>query len=284
MGCNYMRLTRYLLSIVAMLCFLPSSHACPKIGRLPDFNCDGVATIVVIGDSLVFGIGDSKNNNSGGYILRAQTSLSEGRIVNQGVPGLRTTAMIRALVRAFAKVESSQTAKDLIGADLVVFDIGRNDFWLKEPASKTLRNIKRARLIIDGEVKKASGFAPLTTTAVLMFPNRGSQGPWIKELNALIVASSAADHPADLRLDTVSKRLLSSDNIHPTPKGYTAMAKVFVDYLLTEYPKHVSTLRLDQDDDGLYDIFEQIRYGTDPKMADTDGDGIKDGADSTPVG
>lgn len=279
-----MKLSRCLLSILAAWCSLSNSYACPKVGRLPDFNCDGVATVVVIGDSLVYGIGDSKNDNSGGYILRAQASLHEATIVNQGVPGLRTVPMIRSLNRAFAKGESSQTAKNLIAADLVVFDVGRNDFWLKEPASKTLRNIKRARAIIEREVEKASGFAPLVTTAVLMFPNRGSQGPWIKELDGLIEDSSSSEHPADLRFDTVSKRLLSSDNIHPTPKGYAAMAKVFVDYLLSEYPKHAAILRLDKDEDGLYDIFEGVRYGTDPKNPDSDGDGIKDGSDPTPVG
>lgn len=279
-----MKLSRCLLSILAAWCSLSNSYACPKVGRLPDFNCDGVATVVVIGDSLVYGIGDSKNDNSGGYILRAQASLREATIVNQGVPGLRTGPMIRSLNRAFAKGESSKTAKNLILADLVVLDVGRNDFWLKEPASKTLRNIKRARAIIEREVEKVSGFAPLITTAVLMFPNRGSQGPWIKELDELIENSSSSEHPADLRFDTVSKRLLSSDNIHPTPKGYAAMAKVFVDYLLSEYPKYTSILRLDKDEDGLYDIFEGVRYGTDPNNPDSDGDGIKDGSDPTPVG
>jgi hypothetical protein len=117
-----------------------------------------------------------------------------------------------------------------------------------------------------------------------MSPNRGSQSPWVKELDNLILDSHEAESPADLRFDLVSKRLLQPDNIHPTSKGYAEMAKVFITYLLTKYPEHVSLLREDQDNDGLYDIFEASRFGTDPMNADTDGDGIKDGKDPTPAG
>jgi hypothetical protein len=117
-----------------------------------------------------------------------------------------------------------------------------------------------------------------------MSPNRGSQSPWVKELDGLILKSHQVEFPADLRFDLVSKRLLQPDNIHPTSKGYVAMAKVFIAYLLNEYAEYVSLLREDQDSDGLYDMFEASRYGTDPLNADTDGDGIKDGRDPTPAG
>jgi hypothetical protein len=62
------------------------------------------------------------------------------------------------------------------------------------------------------------------------------------------------------------------------------MAKVFIAYLLKEYAEYAAVLREDQDNDGLYDIFESSRFGTDPTLADTDGDGVKDGRDPTPAG
>jgi hypothetical protein len=54
---------------------------------------------------------------------------------------------------------------------------------------------------------------------------------------------------------------------------------VFVKYLVLRYSKYVQQLRVDADKDGLYDIFESSRFGTDPTNPDTDGDGILDGND-----
>jgi len=260
------------------------AQACPSVGGLPDYNCDGQATVVVLGDSLVSGIGDTKNDNQGGYVIRTQARFPEATIVNQGVPGLRTPTLLKNIRKAFANSETSKLAQDLLSADLVVLDLGRNDRWFFGPPEATLRNLKRLRQSIQSSVTKKGGVAPFVVTAVLMSPNRGSQSPWVKELDELILKSHEPGSPADLRFDLISKRLLQPDNIHPTSKGYASMAKVFIAYLLNEYPEYVALVREDLDDDGLYDEFEASRYGTDPTKADTDGDGIKDGKDPTPAG
>ncbi len=271
-------------SLLLPLILGSSALACPTVGRLADFNCDGKAVVVVIGDSLVFGVGDTKNNNQGGYVLRAQERLPLVDFVNQGVPGLRTLPMITRIRKAFDKGAESPLASKLLEADLVVLDVGRNDRWLFGLPEATLRNIKRARQMITSKVVEQGATAPLVVTSVLMYPNRGSQGPWVKELDELILQSDSDEYPADLRFDQVSKRLLSPDNVHPTSKGYTAMAEVFIKYLLDDYKEHATRLRTDADNDGLYDLFERSKFGTDPTNPDTDGDGIKDGQDETPVG
>jgi len=258
--------------------------ACPTVGKLPDVNCDGKATIVVVGDSLVFGVGDTKNGGKGGYVLRAQEYFPEATILNYGVQGLRTPTLIKQVRKAFINSTASDLARDLIAADLVVLDIGRNDRWFFGLPATTVRNLKRVRAMIQDGVTSTTGTSPLIVTAVLMYPNRGSQGPWVKELDTLIAKLDSAEFPADLRFDTVSKRLLSADNIHPTSKGYTAMATVFQQYLLHDYGRHVAVFRTDADNDGLYDIYEESKFGTDPTNSDTDGDGIKDGVDPSPAG
>jgi lysophospholipase L1-like esterase len=263
---------------------LSVAAACPQVAGLTDYNCDGKAVVVVLGDSLVSGVGDATNDNQGGYVLRTQARFPDATVVNQGVPGLRTLTLLKNLRRAFANALTSKLAQDLLEADLVLLDLGRNDRWNFEPPAATLRNLKRLRQIIQSSVPRNGGVAPLVVTAVLMSPNRGSQSPWVKELDALILKSHAVEYPADLRFDLVSKRLLQPDNIHPTSKGYVAMAKVFIAYLLKEYAEYAAVLREDQDNDGLYDIFEASRFGTDPTLADTDGDGVKDGMDPTPAG
>jgi lysophospholipase L1-like esterase len=214
------------------------AESCPTAGRLPDLNCDGEATIVVIGDSLVFGTGDTKNDNRGGYVLRAQERFPFARIANRGVMGLTSIQVLNRIRKAFKSPDESTLDDDIIAADLVVLDLGRNDRWSFAPPEAALRNIKRARQMITDGVKNLGYQPPLVVTAVLMYPNRGAQGPWVKELNELIIKSGTAEYPADLRFDQVSKRLLSPDNVHPTSKGYDAMANVFVKYLLGAYQEH----------------------------------------------
>ncbi len=230
-------------SFVSSLILSSSALACPLVGRLPDFNCDGRAVVVVIGDSLVYGTGDVKNNNQGGYVLRAQERLPLVEFVNEGVPGLRTLQMITRIRKAFDKGAESPLASSLLRADLVILDLGRNDRWLFGLPEAALRNLKRARQIITTKVTESGYPAPLVVTSVLMYPNRGSQGPWVKELNDLILKSGTAEYPADLRFDQVSKRLLSPDNVHPTSKGYAAMTEVFIRYLLNDYKDHAARLR-----------------------------------------
>jgi lysophospholipase L1-like esterase len=265
-----------LLTRLVLLCLwlvaLQAASACPAVDRLPDFNCDKSAKVVIIGDSLVFGIGDSANDNQGGYVLRTQNRFTASTITGYGVPGLRTATVLKMLRKGFANPADSKLAQDVLAADLVVFDVGRNDRWLFGLPSATLRNLKRARSMIEKTTQREVGSSPLVVTAVLMNPNRGSQGPWVKELSGLILESHTPEHPADLRFDLVSKRLLSGDNIHPTAKGYSALAKVFIAYLLKEYGKYAALLRADGDNDGLYDSFEQARFGTSPTNPDSDGD------------
>jgi lysophospholipase L1-like esterase len=238
----------------------------------------------VIGDSLVTGVGDAVNEGSGGYVLRAQQRFPASIFFNEGTAGLRTTALLKRLKKTFSPGQDSPLKQRLISADLVVIDLGRNDRWFFGPPAQTLRNLKRIRSSIATEVTAATGFAPLIVQAVLMYPNRGSQGPWVKELDDLIYKSHTSTEPADLRFDLVSKRLLNPDNIHPSSKGYVAMAKVFISYLLSNYPRYVAAIRADADNDGLYDDFESSRYGTSPANPDSDGDGLKDGDDPTPAG
>jgi lysophospholipase L1-like esterase len=80
-----------------------SAWGCPAVSRLADLNCDGKATVVVLGDSLVRGIGDTKNSNTGGYIIRTQEKFPGATIYGYGVPGLRTQPLLSTLKNTFAE-------------------------------------------------------------------------------------------------------------------------------------------------------------------------------------
>lgn len=271
-----------LLVLFCALCAPELSHACPLISGLPDYNCDGELHITVVGDSLVHGTGDSKNGGQGGYVLRAQEALPGITMHNFGYPGITTNALTLKVNRAFGKNGGSNLADALVKSDLIVIDVGRNDEWSKTYVETAIA-LKRLRNEIEYDVMEVTSRKPLVVTAVLMITRTIKKAAWITELNRYIAASNSRSTPADLRFDAVPWRLCGPDRIHPTSKGYDRLARNFIRYITRSYPEHVATLRKDRDHDGLYDIFEKSRFGTDPLNPDSDGDGLLDGFDSDPL-
>lgn len=234
---------RALQSLVLLVAFAADVAACPRVANLPDWNCDGAIKVVVVGDSFVAGVGDTAHNNRGGYVLRAQASLPNVTVQNFGVPGLDTVQLLLNLNKAFSGRSYKNLAVALDGADLVILDIGRNDFWSFGPPIQTFRRLKKAVSLIKTKVTSRVGEPPVVVTAVLMLPNRTAQGIWVKELDGYIEKSDSSEAPADLRFDAVQKRLTSSDQLHPTPVGYGVMAAILVRYINSVYPGHVHNLR-----------------------------------------
>jgi lysophospholipase L1-like esterase len=240
----------------SVISLLPSlTEACPKVRGLPDLNCNGEAKVVILGDSLVYGIGDTDNGNKGGYVARTARKFPKATFVNQGLGGRRVTRTIDDLQAAFAGTGDSKMAQNLVESDVIFFDFGRNDWWDRKPALVTWRNLKRCRDIITAHVTKTTGHKPLIITAQMTLANRTGQGTWVAELNTLLAQKATATAPADLRFNALSKRLLG-DQVHPTSQGYHELAKIFSAYLTTTLKKHVSTFRKDGDGDGLYDEYE----------------------------
>jgi GDSL-like Lipase/Acylhydrolase family/Bacterial TSP3 repeat len=264
------------LVVVMAVTMAPQAYACGKVGPITDRNCDGKAVVTILGDSIPAGFGDKVN---GGYVTRIQRSLPTVEFRNFAEPGLKTGPHLLKLTRAFRTPASEPNSlRDaLIEADVVIQDLGRNDRWDFGLPAATYRNLKRAVTIIQKGVAAEQRVKPVVVTAVMMLPNRGSQGPWVKELNELILNGSTEASPSDVRLDLVSKRLLSPDQIHPTAAGYAALASALKKYIVKTLPKHLAKAVSDDDSDGVYDDAESIIFGTDPQLVDTDGDGVSDG-------
>jgi len=217
--------------LLTLFAFNSLSYACDKIKGYEDRNCDGKIQIAFIGDSIVYGIGDKKNK--GGYPLRVAKKLKDFTIVNLGYPGFATQQLLDKLDNAYSE---NATEKELLLAsalnqsDYVIIDLGRNDRWRGTTPKDTFLRLKALRTFITEQVAAASNFSPFIMQAVLLLPNRSAQGPFVKELNSYIFKSSTTLAPANIRFDQVSKRLLQNDQIHPTPKGYDALAKKFLSY------------------------------------------------------
>jgi hypothetical protein len=79
---------------------------------------------------------------------------------------------------------------------------------------------------------------------------------------------------------TANPAEMYSDGIHPAGTGYQSMARLWCEALNAQQGWHC----LDDDADGLVNSLEAT-LGTDPALADSDGDGLVDGADGiVPVG
>jgi lysophospholipase L1-like esterase len=230
----------------------------------------------------VYGVGDVRNNGQGGYVLRIAQKFPDASFDNRGTPGEEARRVIGIIQDTFKGTGDTSFASSLTQSDIVILDIGRNDWWKFRPAIATWRNLKRLRETIQSAVNSLTGHKPLVVTAQLMGANRTGQGTWVTELNSYIAANNTLTAPADLRFNAVSKKLLI-DRVHPSSLGYDAIAKILYTYLTQTISKHVSAFRPDRDHDGLYDEYEAEKYGTSPNNPDTDGDGILDGQDDTPA-
>lgn len=229
-----------LISVLSFSTTALAQDCSTSVYGIKDINCDGEIQIVVMGDSLPYGIGDTKYKNKGGYITRARKKLPKIVIQNLGIQGQTTTGLLSLLKEAFNTKSNPNVKSALANADIVFLDLGRNDRWFFGPESVAVKNILLADKLIQSEVKKISGVSPLVVNAIIMLPNRGSQGPWVKEFNRLLQKTNTTSRPADLRFDLVSKRLLSGDQIHPTSAGYDSLASTFVNYIKRNLPSKVN--------------------------------------------
>lgn len=230
-------------AVLVCLMIPAASHAlCAASSGYPDIRCDGTVRVAVIGDSLVAGFGDTTNSNRGGYVLRTAKTLPQFSFTNLGKLGLKTAPLFRDLSVKLAVGQENSRKDAIFNADIVILDLGRNDRWLFGTPFETFQRLKRTAKLITKRAVENGVTPPLIVTAVLMLPNRGSQGPWVKELNKLILKSTTLQYPSDLRFDLVSKRLLSADQIHPTPAGYKALAAKLREYLVDVLPARIRKL------------------------------------------
>jgi lysophospholipase L1-like esterase len=212
---------------------------------------ESLLSVVVLGDSFVEGVGDKgylkKNDASNdslssgiiGYVDRAQRSLPSVDLQAFGYPGIKVGQLLKRVVRVISANPENPLTLALSSANVVIFDVGRNDRWdFGEPSDTYLALTKLIRRV-RGILLRENGIAPEFIVPALMLPNRGSQGPWVKELNEYIrgIKNGYAPLNQGLRFDTVSKRLLTSDQIHPGPEGYKALASTFVKYLRSQLKK-----------------------------------------------
>ncbi len=201
------------------VCSVKTAHACPLVSGLVDLNCDQTLKVVVVGDSIVKGIGDLKNGHRGGYVLRLQKKFKRATFVNLGKPGFSSHMLYSVLAQDLAR-SRSKTSKQLAGADYVIVAVGTNDFFEETEPGVTENNIERIISLLREKLSQG-GVSPILTAATLTPTRRGFQRPFVESVNSLLLQfSSPVQLPLFLRFEELDLGFISTDGIHPTSNGY----------------------------------------------------------------
>jgi len=216
-----------------------------------DLNCDGQVVIAAFGDSITRGVGDTEGL---GYPGRVQILLPDVDVYNLGNPGENTYS---------GKSRAGSVFSQIPEPDYSVVLEGVNDYWV------STRSVKQTHINLSSIMTRARDTGSLALLGKLTQVKRASQKPWVKSLNAELGRHTSID------FYSLGASIISWDLLHPSGEGYQKMATLVVDAL---NKVSASNRPVDSDGDVLYDFAEQ-RYGSNPYVYDTDGDGIGDGAE-----
>jgi lysophospholipase L1-like esterase len=262
---------------ILFLALCTEVSACPLIGGQVDYNCDQMHKVVVIGDSVVRGIGDLANGNQGGYVLRLQKKFKKSVFVNMGKPGYSTERIFSELKSKLAKHNKNSTKEALKDADLIFIDAGRNDYFEETPPGTTVKTLERIVALLREDFQNREETVPVIKIATLLPTTRAYQRSFIGDVNNLLIEMNSDAIPVRLYFNLLDESIISVDGIHPYSNGYAVIAKYVTAVLKGGLKEECESARLDDDKDGIYDIFEKSKFGTNPEKTDTDGDGFSDG-------
>lgn len=234
---------RIFLFLAVAVCTPRIALACLPVAGFNDFNCDGKLKFVMVGDSVVAGIGDSRNHNKGGYVLRLQKDLPQAQITSIGLPGYSSARLHVYLTKYLNRPGSNHVKRVLKDADFVLLDAGRNDYWSREPPSFTARNIVRCQKLIEARIGTSTGTPPFVALATLLPTRRVYQRLFIAQVNDAFELLSPNLYHVDVRFNRLNPSLISFDGIHPSSKGYSYMEKMLARYIRGDLQKKMAKIR-----------------------------------------
>lgn len=273
------KLSRLFFSLVFLGSFCAQPvNACPLIEGFVNYNCDHILKVAFVGDSIVTGVGDENRNNRGGYVVRLRQRFPFAKFTNDGVPGVTTGRLIRYLKTEFKQKRRSRYYRRAFGADVVIVDVGRNDYWEHNASPAiTARNIRRIAKILKRKRMRKHGVAPYVIVASLLPTNRGFQAGFIDATNNYLNGYNSPAMPLELDFYSMPRSLLAGDGLHPTSAGYGWLSDLIEGHVFGPLQATLANHRPDVDSDGVYDVFEERVFQTDPANPDTDEDSFSDG-------
>lgn len=266
----------------SFLLVLPSlAFACPTIGGLVDYNCDQQIRIAVLGDSFVAGKGDTGKAGQKGYVTRVEAlpEFQSATISAIGLSGYSSFEILIEVQRSLALSNPNRLKRNLTDLDLLIIDLGRNDFFVNIPASGTVKNLQSIVKVINQRLGHGAKLPPLIAIAKLASTSPSSrplQRKFISSVDSILSRSKSALLPVRIPFETLPTSQLSPDGLHPNPNGHGTLAKIAADYILGDAQQESLSKRPDSDGDGVYDIAETTIFQTDKTNSDSDGDSLSD--------
>lgn len=165
------------------------------------------ANVVILGDSLTYGTGAGQGEDYA-TLLAMHT---DWNVINAGVPGNRTSDGLARLPLLLAAHDAGE-----LRIDLLVVELGGNDFLKKVPKTETIRNLKQILL-----QAKAKGIQ----TVLLAIPEYSPVGAAFGNLSDHPLYEVLAEETNTPLVENVfskvlGKNSLKADYIHPNAEGY----------------------------------------------------------------
>lgn len=192
-----------------LLCFLAAFTACDK--KYIDTPLPSASNIVILGDSLTYGTGAGDGEDYASILSRN----TGWNVINAGVPGNTT---YDGLARLSYYLDAHESGEQKI--DLLIVELGGNDFLKRVPESETRNNLKS---ILD------QARAKNVRTLLIAIPEFSPIGAAFGALSDHPLYEKLAketDTPliTDLFSDVLAKNSLKADPIHPNAAGYRLVA------------------------------------------------------------
>lgn len=183
-----------------LVCLVLLSSAC---GKQPQYaNLPAKSTVVILGDSLTHGTGANKGEDYAS-ILATNTGWN---IINAGVPG---NTSLNGLERMPAILQEHEI-------DLLIIELGGNDFLQRLPEQETVNNLKA--ILAQAKAKRIQ-------TILLAVPEFSPMGAAFGNLSDHALYAKLAQE-SDIPLiekvftDVLATNALKADSIHPNAEGY----------------------------------------------------------------
>jgi len=255
---------------------------CGSVAGYADINRDSKFAGLFVGDSITEGEEDNyiavingqtkTYKDTGGFVIRLKEFFDgvsdDVRITQGAVSGYKCDqvyARLRDLIEKYTK-----QAKLF---DFVFSKCGVNDYGGHRDSNKTRAKTQQIKRYI-----RKHGMYPII--ANLIPTARSFQNPWVNAVNAKIKSIKNLELNSFFPL-----KLLDPDKIHPSAAGYDKLFElllakidaVFLDPADLAPILSAAKADVDSDADGLADRHEEFQYGTNPNLADSDGDQVSDG-------
>lgn len=198
-----------ILSLVFMVCAMLQLVACDTDYRYAPLP--STANVLILGDSLTYGTGADEGEDYAS-LLANKTGWN---VMNAGVPG-NTSA--QALERLPEYLEAHAIGEQKI--DLLIVELGGNDFLKRIPPEQILENLKSILMQAkDHDIQAALIAIPELSPVGAAFGNL-SDHPLYLQL------AEDTDTPLlqDIFTDVLADNRLKADPIHPNADGYKQVA------------------------------------------------------------